>query len=121
MNKKLKKIILEKKKIIKEISYLFVILERTKNKEEREMISSQINLLKDSLKKRNKDISGALRKISLVKPLTIQAKNKSNTLEYLIPQEAQVKHKQNSEKIKLPKNFLKLEKETLKRLRKKEK
>ncbi len=69
MSEELKKIISEKKKIIKEIGSLFAIFERTRDSEERKIISSQINLLKNSLKKRNNDISGALRKVSLVKPL----------------------------------------------------
>ncbi|MCK4552643.1 type II secretion system F family protein [Candidatus Pacearchaeota archaeon] len=169
----LKKIILEKKKIIKEISSLFAILERTRDSEEREMISSQINLLEDSLKKRNNDLSGALRKISLVKPLgnfaTIKgtpqaypetffgkmftrgkddflrihdkqqhksllgnfAKSKSEISMFPSINSVKTKKIESNEKemvkvskkgkIKLPKNFLELEKETLKRLGNKEK
>jgi len=52
MNEELKKIILEKKNILKEISSFSGILERTKDREERKMISSQISLLEDLLKKK---------------------------------------------------------------------
>ena len=77
MSEELKKIILEKKKILKEISYLFGILERTKDNEEKKMISSQINLLEDSLKKRNNKIPFILKVMSSVKPLTTQKETKN--------------------------------------------
>jgi len=117
MSEELKKIILEKKKILKEISYLFAILERTRDSEEKKMISAQINLLKDFLKKRNKDIPGALRKISLVKPLTAKAENKETGQNEI---EAKPLKTSKAGKIKFPKNFLELEKETLKRIGEKE-
>ncbi len=117
MNKELKKIILEKKKILKEISYFFEVLERTRNREEREMVSSQITLLENLLKKRNNDIPRILKDISLIKPLTTQKETENVELHMEERKPIEISKKV---KAKLPINFLELEKETLKRLRKKE-
>ena len=113
MSEELKKIILEKKKILKEISYLFGMLKRTKDNEEKKMISSQINLLEDSLKKRNNKIPLILKEMPLVKPLTTQKETENVELNIKERKPVEVSKKV---KTKLPANFLELEKETLKRL-----
>ena len=114
MNEDLKKIILEKKKILKELNSFFGILDRTKDIEERKMISSQIALLKNSLKKKNDDIPKALKEMTLVKPLN--AKKETENIEL---NKKEIKPVKVSKKAKLPINFLELEKETLKRFREK--
>jgi len=113
----LKGVVSEKKKIIKEISSLSEIMARTSDSEDKKMISSQIDLLKSSLKKRNSEIPGALKKISLVKPLIPQEKPKE-----IVTNNKKVKPVKvlSKGKLKSPKNFLELEKKTLKRIGEKE-
>ncbi len=115
MNEELKKIILEKKNILKEISSFSGILERTKDREERKMISSQISLLEDLLKKKNNDLPKILKEMSLLKPLT--AKKENENIESDLKKRKPIKV---SKKAKLPRDFLELEKETLKRIGQKE-
>ena len=118
MSEELKKIILEEKKILKEMNSLFAVLERTKDREEKKMISSQINSLEGLLKKRNSDVPEALRKISLVKPLDARAKTK---IEPEPIKESKLKPSVIEEKAKPLASLFELEKETLRRIGKKEK
>jgi len=117
MNEKLKNIILEEKKIIKEMSSLFVVLERTKDREEKKMISSHINLLESALKKRNDNVPEALKRISLVKSLDPKIETK---IEPELIKQSKLKTPIIKEKIKPLTNLLELEKETLKRIGKKD-
>jgi Flp pilus assembly protein TadB len=121
--KKLKENILNQKKILKEISPLKDDLEKVKSIEERKMILTQKNSLKNSFKKINEDISKTLNKISLNKPLNLQIKKdfKINTKPKLPEKRKPV------EKIKKPvfskkkfKDFeiSELERITIKRLKK---
>ena len=52
----LKKNISKEKKILKELVNLSENLERSEDGKERESVNSQINLLKDSLKKENENL-----------------------------------------------------------------
>ena len=114
MSLDLKKIILDEKKIVKEINSFLNILEGTQDKEEKKMISSQINLLKSSLKKRNSDLSKSLSKTSLVKPLKVkEVKHKEVNLP-----ESQSKNVKVLKKIP---EILELEKRTIKRFGEREK
>jgi len=108
--KELKKIIAKEKGIFKEIVSFSRILERTNDSEEKKMISAQLKSLKKSLKKINEDIPKALGKTSLIKPLMTTKKKPIEQIFTKI-----------SPKIKPQKamKFLRLEKETLKRLKKK--
>lgn len=122
-SEELKKIISKEKKIIKEISLLFENKEDANEIEEKRVIFSQINQLKNSLIETNKNLPEVLEKISLIKPLHLKPevsaikpiqKKELNTIPTKVPK----KILRNYDK----KNTLKLEKETLKRLKiKKEK
>jgi len=101
----IKKSILEEKKIIRKMMLLLTNLNDTTNIEERKIVLSQIISLKESLKKTNENISDSLEKISLPKPLPSQVLKKSSD-------------KKTSNKLKTA--LSDFEKETLKRLKKKE-
>ena len=64
----LKKIILEERKIVKEITSLFKDSEKVSSKEEKRIVFSQMNELKNSLKRTNMNIPGTLEEISFTKP-----------------------------------------------------
>ncbi len=119
--KKLKEITLQEKKIVREMSSFSGSLEKV-NTEERKMIISQIISLKHSLKKTNEDIPKILGRISLVKPLLLTVQKKTSS-----PAPIKIKKKlltfPGRTKIKQTKEltFSELEKETIKRMRKKEK
>lgn len=65
----LKKLISKEVMVVKEIVSIFASSERTSNQEEEKMIDSQINSLKDILKKTNAEISEILEDMSIIKPL----------------------------------------------------
>mgnify|MGYP001558576656 CR=1 FL=1 len=57
------------KRIAEEISSFYEDLKNSRNEEERRMISSQINFLKNSLKKTGADVIDATERVSVAKPL----------------------------------------------------
>ena len=130
----LKKIISKEEKIIKEISLLFENLQKIDETEEKQIVFSQINQLKDSLKEANENIPEVLKKVLLARPLhtesqippTIIQKKEVKTLPTKLNQKENIQKTENSSQKILPKDdekeTSKLEKETLKRLKiKKEK
>jgi Flp pilus assembly protein TadB len=119
----LKEIISKEKKTIKELDSLFNYLKNTEDIKEKNMFSSQIKILENSLKKTNENLGELLEKISLTKPL--QLKKQIKELE-IPPREKKLKNnllqpfKRSTEKILKGMKLSGLEKETLKRLKKKE-
>jgi len=108
-----KKIILQEIKIINEINSLFKNLEKTKNSEEKNIIQSQIDSLKNSMKEINSTIPNILNKYNLPTPLNDVKKFSTNS---------PVIEKNNfSENIPLKIKLSSLEKETIRRLKKPEK
>jgi len=116
---KFKKIISKENGIVKELNSLFNYFKDVKNIEEKKMVSFQITSLKNSLRETNESIAKALGGISLAKPLYSQEK----------PSEKNIEQKESEfPKSSIKKNKLmngitlsELEKETLKRLKRKEK
>ena len=138
----LKKIISKEKKVVKEMVSFFKDLEETKDKEEKRMIVSHMNQLKNSLEKINMDIPEILEKIILIRPLhpqKIEAPQpqpvQKTELTMPVKQIPSISNIQKVETLKKTKeisdksligsifpkkkNILKLEKETLKRLKEK--
>ncbi len=106
----LKKIISKERKTVRELNSLFNYL-RSTDMEGRKMILSQIKALKNSLKKTNENVLKKLGEFSLAKPLYTKKQDKK----------AEGSKKIFMKKEKIPKGILlsNLEKETLKRLKKK--
>jgi len=139
----LKEIISIEEKVVKEMTSFFKDLEKIKDKEDKKMILSHVNQLKNSLKQINVSIPETLEKISLIRPLHPEKIESPppqpvQEAELKIPA-TQVSLPSTSPNIKIPvrakkpplkssvnsifmkdKNIPKLEKETLKRLGKKE-
>ena len=127
----LKKTISKERKIVREINSLLKDLEKV-NPDEKEMLFSQMNSLKNSLKKTNMDIPRILEKISLIKHLKQTKKSETYNPPKLTEPVEQTDKKpteQKSPKMPLQKPPIsprltkkiktsKLEKETLKRLKK---
>lgn len=134
---KLKNIISKEKKIIEEMVSLLKGLEKVNSVEEREIVFSQIDSLKNSLKKININIPKILEKISLTRPFysTKQIKKIKERFEIPVPkpidlpeQEKPIENKTSKissqkklslENLKPKMKLSKLERETLKRLKKK--
>ncbi len=135
----LKKIILEERKIVEEIASLFKDSEKVSSKEEKRIVFSQMNQLKNSLKRTNINIPRILENISFIRPLhpkksQIYAPKPIQKKQVKIPV-PQISLPPTKKKIPTPKKtFLKsrinlknkkdlpkLEKETLKRLGEKKK
>ena len=121
----LKEIISKEKKTIKELNSIFNYLKNSDDIKEKEMFSSQIKILENSLKKTNENLGELLEKISLTKPL--QAKKQIEELEAPSPPKEKLKKfnllqsfNKPKEKILKEMKLSVLEKETLKRLKKKE-
>jgi len=118
----LKKNISKEKKILKELVNLSENLGKSEDDKERKSVNSQINLLKDSLKKENENLGRLTEGISLIKPLGFK-KEKEEPVKNKINLKKSPKKKEREniayylKKIKISK----LEKDFLKRLRKKEK
>ncbi len=136
--KKLKAVIVQEKKIVREITHLFQSLEKTRNVEERRMVVSQIRALRDSLRTVNKNIPGILKgayvtqhlakpRAQILKPKTLIQKQirKVSPTKYVIKKPEKEKPRRRIRLIdpKIPKDLIssELEKETLKRLRRVEK
>ena len=125
---KLKEIISKEGKTIRELDSLFNYFKNTRDAGERKMIFSQIKALKNSLKETNEDCSKILGEIYIAKPLYAKKQVKTSEIsggqKELIgggpPKEIQ--KKSFIKKGKISKRILlsSLEKETLKRLKKKE-
>jgi hypothetical protein len=105
----LKKIIAREIKIINEINSLYENLKKIRNAEERKIIISQINSLKDLLKKTNSFLPNTLNKFNLARPL-VQEKQPVKHIQKELPEIKPLEIKLSP-----------LEKETLKRLKHKEK
>lgn len=119
----LKKNISKEKKILKELVNLSENLERSEDGKERESVNSQINLLKDSLKKENENLGKLTEGISLIKPLGFK-KEKEESISYKNRLKKSPEKKEEKENITYYLKKIKisdLEKDFLKRLRKKEK
>lgn len=69
LTEELKKSISQEKKIVGELTPLFEHLRNVGNTEEKSMISSQINSLKNSLKKTNENVLETLKKMYIARPL----------------------------------------------------
>ncbi|GAI32339.1 unnamed protein product [marine sediment metagenome] len=117
----LKKNIFKEKKILKELVNLSENLEKSEDGKETESVNSQINLLKDSLKKENENLGKLTEGISLIKPVGFKkekesVKNKINSKKAPEKKEEKENIAYYLKKIKISD----LEKDFLKRLRKKE-
>lgn len=119
---KLKGGISKEKRIVGEISYLLKNLENLKNSEEKGMIFSQIKLLKNSFKRINQDIPNIVEKILLIKPLNTQvakrAEQKTRAFFSGEKNTEEINDKSPSKEKNRIKDIPKLEKETVKRLKK---
>lgn len=111
----IKKIISQEMKIINEIKSLYEGLGEVKNSEEEALIKNQINSLKGHLKKVNLSLPNELNKFNLAKPLIKTEKISKTPLIKTIPKKELPKT--NPLEVKLSK----LEKETLRRIKHKEK
>jgi len=125
---KLKGIISKEGKTVRELNSLLNYLKNA-DAEERNMIFSQINALRESLKKTNEDVSKTLGEISLTKSLHAKKQDKESEIsgkqkELIEPEPTKESRKKSfMKKGKIPKEIVlsNLEKEILKRLKKKEK
>ena len=117
---RLKESISKEKKIISEIISLSESLEKA-NIEERKIILSQISSLKNFLKRINQEIPTILEKISITKPLSpkIESQTEKKTEKKDIKQPIKIKKISLKGKVKKRIGLSKLEKSTLKRLKKK--
>ncbi len=117
----LKEIISKERKTIRELDSLFNYLKGA-DVEEKKMVLSQIKALKDSLKETNENVSKKLGEVSLSKPLSAKKQDKKE--ESPSRQKGLIESRLlgGQKKEKIPKEILlsNLEKETLKRLKKKE-
>ena len=121
---KLKENIALERKIIDEMNKLSVSPKETRNEEEVRMFSNQINTLKDYLRKINRELLVHIEKISLVKPLTpapvisepVIQQSPTPTFQPVQTMPSSIPESKISKKDSLSK----LERLTLKRLRKKE-
>ncbi|MDP3991959.1 MAG: type II secretion system F family protein [Nanoarchaeota archaeon] len=114
---KLKENFERQRKIAEEISALSEELRGSKNEEEREMISSQIESLRNSLRKSGREIVDETERISVPKPLIAEQPSYSFQMQparKVIPLKEEGKKKEKEEKVSG------LEKLTLKRMKKKE-
>ncbi len=122
--KELKETISKEKNSINELNSISNSLKNTEDTKEKNMLSSQVKILESSLKKTNDDVKTILEKISLTKPLSV----KEQTEKLDIPSTENTKSKKFSlsklfkkptEKISKDMKLSSLEKEILKRLKKK--
>jgi hypothetical protein len=118
----IKKILSQQSKIIEELNALYSNLKKSRNSQGKNTILSQINSLKQSLKKTNNSLPSELNKINLAtalpKEILIQKqKPVKKQVEIQIPVQQTTQPKVEPLKIDLTS----LEKETIKRLKKKEK
>ncbi|MFH1801362.1 MAG: type II secretion system F family protein [archaeon] len=130
---KLQEILSKEQKVIKEINKTFMELGRAENSEEKKLMNIHLNSLKNLLQKTSREASEVLSRISLAKSLQISAKktpeeHSEKTPEILvkkIPEKPKAK-KRTISSIYRRENILKelgvskLERETLKRLKKTE-
>ena len=125
---KLKSIISKEGKTVRELNSLLNYLKNA-DSEERNMIFSQIKALRESLKKTNEDVSKTLAEISLTKLLHAKKQDKGSDIpgkqkELIEPKPTKESQKKSfMKREKIPKEIVlsSLEKEILKRLKKKEK
>lgn len=120
----LKKIIAKEIKILNEINSLFENLEKTNSNEEKKLIRSQINSLKQVLKQTNAALPSSLNKFNLAKPLVQEKKElpkKDMKAVEVSTKPTPVKDPNLPEIKPISIDLSPLEKETLRRLKKKEK
>lgn len=118
--KELKSNISKQKKIVKELNSFSNYIQKSDDEKEKKIALSQINSLKQSLRKNSEEISANLKKIYFAKPL---AEKQPEKIQATPKKEVQKKTSSPVKKEKL-KGDLKpeiLEKETIKRIKKKEK
>ncbi len=118
--KELKSNISKQKKIVKELNSFSNYIQKSDDEKEKKIALSQINSLKQSLRKNSEEISANLKKIYFTKPLVEKQPEK---IQATPKKEVQKKTSSPVKKEKL-KGDLKpeiLEKETIKRIKKKEK
>jgi hypothetical protein len=121
---RLKETISRERKTINELNSMFNHLKNTEDTKEKSMFASQIKILENSLKKTNDDVEKILEKISLTKPLLV--KEQAEKLNIPSPQDKKTKKfnlqqlfNKPAEKISREMKLSDLEKEILKRLKKK--
>ena len=118
----LKKSILKEKKIVGELNSFFNYPKKIEGVEDRKMIISHLNSLKSSLKKTNENVLKSLEKIFLTKPLTSEIQEVKPKTETSLPVEKEPKPSRRfHQKLTGDLKPTKLEEETLKRIKKKEK
>ncbi len=120
--KELKKEISKEKRIVEEMSLLLRDIGNIKNSEEKEMVFSQIKLLKSSFKRINQNIPNIAEKLSIIKPLNTQTAKKveRETRAFSSGEKSRegIQNKSPSKEKNRIKGIPKLEKETVKRLKK---
>ena len=112
------------KQIIDELNSLFIQLDKAETQNERNMVLSHMTSLKKSLRETNQDFLGILKTIGVIRPLNPKVSTKQDT-KIQKPLQQQPEHTAPKKKKFLSRRdfnlFLELEKETIKRLHKKEK
>lgn len=121
----------QQKKISQELNSLLDHLQKAKTEQEKNMIASQIQSLKDSMKQSGQEVSDVLGKAGVAKPLNPARAQQPMQQPMIQPQlpiqqpmqmpEKKTSKKEKSKLSKKEKSLLSLEKETLKRLKKKKK
>ncbi|MDZ4226690.1 MAG: hypothetical protein U1B79_01110, partial [Candidatus Pacearchaeota archaeon] len=99
---KLKENFERQRKIAEEISALSEELRGSKNEEEREMISSQIESLRNSLRKSGKEVVDETERISIPKPLSAEQPSYNFQMQpsnRFVPMKEEKKKKEKEEKV----------------------
>lgn len=121
----LKENISKENEIVKELTYLFNHLESAEREEEKKMVLSQIKKLENFLKNTNDNIAKNLEKIFLVRPLKFKEEKISLPVKTkpVLEKEKKVIEEKILRKYELPKKWkelTQLEREVIKRIKKKE-
>lgn len=121
----LKEKILQEKKIIIELDRFFKAINRANNADEIAKITSQIDSLKESLRKTNNDIPEILKNLSvgapLNKPVVLLKKSQDLSVKKTRINKSPMQKPQSAEEKKFEKNSEELEREIIRRLRKNKK
>jgi len=115
---KISEIIAREKKIAKEINSLSNVLKNSDD-EEKKMVAKQVEILKKSFRETNNNLLNSLEKLSFEKPLTETPKAENLRIEFP-SSDATISRRDSFRKVKREK-MTELDKEVLKRLKKKEK
>ena len=120
----LKKAVLREKKIAGEISAVFSVIAKSRDNHEKKMMTSQIDSLKDALKKTNDELSEIMEGIFLARPLKEEIKldkESTSAREEITWQKKEKPKKQKFLSIFKNKGLSEFERSTLKRIKKREK